>query len=882
MRAWVGPVGIGVGVWCAAGVVAPTSGASASLRLVAPASLLWFVVPALVAFAVPAFRRRPLLAAPGLMSTVPWWPVPLPAAALMWTGVLAWLPIAVCGSTALAASVARRRASRREGDAAAGRLPVRALALATGLTLVAAFVVAGSLAPRLPGGDEPHYLVITQSLLEDGDLRIENNHAQGDYRQYFDGDLAPDFLQRGRDEVIYSIHAPGLPVLVLPAFAAFGYGGAQWTVLILSALAGGLVWLAGWLATRDVGAAWVGWAAICGSATFLIQGVSIFPDGPGAFAVALAVVMLLRLEREPPGPLALAATSLPLAALPWLHTRFVVLSVAMGVLIVWRVSRLGDRPGERARRIAIFLAVPVVSAAAWFAYFWTLYGSLNPAVPYGADPQTRLAYVPGGLIALLFDQQFGLLASAPILALAVVGWTMRGGGDRWRPLAWVWLAYGAAVATYWMWWAGVPATPARFLTASLPLLAPALAVGWRRASPEARALWTLVLVGSLALGATLLLVDRGALAWNDRDSRAVWLDWLATAVDLPRAWPSFFWDLTAGEPASELPFLRHVAVAALLVAGSGWLATHAIRRWWVGRRFEVAGIWAVLTATLVVQAGWAMTGASQLHPADAQAAALERATRQAAWVVGPGSMTRFAVGDRPLRIAIQRTDVVGADRATWSPVRTLPAGSYELHVDARRPRPGRLTLSVSNSPEPLRSWDLPARNRHVLAFALPVSVDRLVVRLEGEIAESADVVEILPLDVRPSPGPPARASLSTPDLDVFFLDDEVSVERGAFWTLGQGDAAMVLAARTDRAVAELRVTNGPTSQGVQIEIDGRRQDLLLASGEQKTVDWPWPASRISRVSIQTQTGFVPADVDPGSADRRLLGVRVEPAALGPP
>lgn len=27
-----------------------------------------------------------------------------------------------------------------------------------------------------PGCDEPHYLVITQSLLHDGDLKIEGNH----------------------------------------------------------------------------------------------------------------------------------------------------------------------------------------------------------------------------------------------------------------------------------------------------------------------------------------------------------------------------------------------------------------------------------------------------------------------------------------------------------------------------------------------------------------------------------------------------------------------------------------------------------------------------------------------------------------------------------
>ena len=93
------------------------------------------------------------------------------------------------------------------------------MASAAVLTTLALVATAWALSPRLPGGDEPHYLIITQSLLEDGDLRIENNHQARDYASYFHGTLNPDFLHRGRNEVIYSIHAPGLPVLVAPLFA---------------------------------------------------------------------------------------------------------------------------------------------------------------------------------------------------------------------------------------------------------------------------------------------------------------------------------------------------------------------------------------------------------------------------------------------------------------------------------------------------------------------------------------------------------------------------------------------------------------------------------------------------------------------------------------
>ena len=99
--------------------------------------------------------------------------------------------------------------------------------IAAGATLVVALVAAWVLNSRLPAGDEPHYLVITQSLIKDADLRIENNHRARDYAAYLDAPLAPDFLRRGRDGQIYSIHAPGLPVLVLPAFWLFGYRGAE-------------------------------------------------------------------------------------------------------------------------------------------------------------------------------------------------------------------------------------------------------------------------------------------------------------------------------------------------------------------------------------------------------------------------------------------------------------------------------------------------------------------------------------------------------------------------------------------------------------------------------------------------------------------------------
>ena len=199
--------------------------------------------------------------------------------------------------------------------------------------------------PSLPAGDEPHYLVITQSLLEDGDLRIENNHRQRDYRSYFAGDLPPDFRVRGRNREIYSIHAPGVSAFVAPAFFVGGYRGVVLFLLLLSAAGSALTWhLARLLTGRDA-AAWFGWAAVTCSATWVFHSFAVFPDGPGAVALLTGVWALFRAQREAESNSPRSAPwfwhGLALALMPWMHTRFAALAGTMGALVL---LRLGPHP----------------------------------------------------------------------------------------------------------------------------------------------------------------------------------------------------------------------------------------------------------------------------------------------------------------------------------------------------------------------------------------------------------------------------------------------------------------------------------------------------------------------------------------------------------
>src|SRR5262249_53405179 len=138
--------------------------------------------------------------------------------------------------------------------------------------------------------------------------------------------------------------------------------------------------------------------------------------------------------------------------LPWLHSRFAVTAAALGAIVVVRQL---PRP-DRGRRIAPFAVVPAIGAAAGFAVFYAIYGTPNPAAPHGGHPHSPDANVPRGLTRPLVDQQFGILANAPVYLCVLAGLI-----PVWRLapraallLALVVVPYSIAAGFYYMWWGG--------------------------------------------------------------------------------------------------------------------------------------------------------------------------------------------------------------------------------------------------------------------------------------------------------------------------------------------------------------------------------------------------------------------------------------------
>jgi hypothetical protein len=867
------------------------SGARIGVLPLEPVPLACALAAGVVAFVLMRRRGRSaaFAVAPLALVVVPWLPIPLPPAFLIWTGALTvpiWLAAAIALMLAPSESESpapanERLAARAPAAADAGRPSGPAYATVVG-AFVAGCVVFGGAAwcasPSVPGGDEPHYLVITQSLLHDHDLNVENNYAQGDYREYYGGPLTPDFRIRGRHGELYSIHAPGVPALVLPAFAIGGYHGVVVFLVLLSSAACALAWWLAWRATNSVTAAWFGWAVVACGAPFLLESFTVYPDGPGAAAVLTAFWALQRLDGgERPGARVWILHGAALAALPWMHTRFVLLAGVLGVLIVVRLAR-----SHPLASVAAFLTVPILSAAAWLAAAYAMYGTANPAAAYGGESDTALAFLPNGLGGLLFDQGFGLIATAPALAIAFAGLTrVRRFAVEWGVTA---IVYGAAVGAYAMWWAG-SSGPSRFLIPTiLPLAIPA-ACAWNAwTSRGARAVMLLLLVFSAWLAFVMAAGGGGMLGYHGRNvyslTAAPWLAWANSVVDLSQALPAFV-PLPQGTALGGRVTAARAGFAAIVPWGV-CLALAVIAAVRLGRSRDTA--WSAIVAAttgafaiavmIAASIVWRMHDARPLTTTTAQFDLLRRLADGRTLALDLSRAQRIRnFSELNMRIVIP-VEPDPSSPATLASIPALPAGNYGVTYHGSLRAPASAYAGQDDEPFALQHGVSVDR----LDFDLPVPVRALTIRAPSSAGVGA--IEMKPY----APGiygvrmkDPvfrrlARHAATYGHVGVFFLDDRTSPEEDGFWIWGARDGLVMF-----RPNGTLGVTlrNGPVVNEVTVRALEGEQRLTLQPGEERPVSLPTVyMGGAYPVSIRTSTGFRPSDVDPKSHDRRFLGVYV--------
>src|SRR5256885_5444071 len=326
--------------------------------------------------------------------------------------------------------------------------------------------------------DEPHYMIIVQSIVFDHDLELANVYAGQRYNEFYPEHL-PDVHGIHVGNAIYSLRDMGLPVLAVIPYALAGRTG----VLVLSRSFGSLLAAQLYLLLRDLAFdRRVAFLAVAGTGfvhPFLTYTTQIYPDLIAAVVFVTAVRLIRWGTATPVRNLALASAFVGL--LPWLTTRGWFIAIGLGLVLAY--AALWPRRDIVRRFVAAGL--PFAALVLLLCYFnWLLFGWFIPGAGYFLirDQQEILNYSPqSGVPGLLFDRAFGLVPRAAVYLLAFVGvaalWRRRRlYGPPLAALVLGWGFYFLYIADIVTWHAdGAP--PSRYLLAGLPFLVVAVAGG---------------------------------------------------------------------------------------------------------------------------------------------------------------------------------------------------------------------------------------------------------------------------------------------------------------------------------------------------------------------------------------------------------------------
>jgi hypothetical protein len=831
---------------------------------------------------------RPLYAlALLLIPYLPWLPDRLPALRilagpgrwLLWAvtiGQVAWILASRVGWTLpsdLGSSSARRLAT----------LAIFAVSLGTYANAWSSVSKTGF----FPGGDEPHYLVIAQSLLRDRDLLIENNHQRGDYAEYYPSELRPDYRARGRNGEIYSIHPVGLPILVAPAYALGGYPAVVWFLMGIAAVTAALLWLWTLTLTGSAGAATFGWAAVSLSGPYVFNSFTVYPEITAGLCVMIAARSLLGRDahKEPKEniPLSIWGSALAAAALPWLSTKYAGMALVLMLILAWTYRRSASA--------LVVLGTMAISLAGWLAFFYVIWGVPLPSAPYGFNTQTSVRTFLSGFPGVFFDQEYGVITFAPALGLAFIGVAGMLREARQRRLAVelsaVAMALLVLVCSFAQWWGG-SAMPGRHIISILSLLG--IPIAWyykyKVDNASSRALVRFLLLISLVVMLTMTWSVGGLLLGQGRDGTSSLLEWLSPTWHLWTGAPSY---ITSSPPAAYLRTLLWLGGVAFVM----WLCQRSSAT--PGRAALRVTLAAVAVSTIVVSV------AASLPPAPRQRRFDPEARLSFTMLDGFDTIARpLGIRYQPLSL-LAPSDIpsmfvakaVSGQRLAPQPLPVLlnarfrlPAGAYEVEIDGSNTEPvldGSVGLQVGREGKPVQIWSmrLVPNGAWRQQFSLPIDAEFVGFRAPREVERGIQTLRLRPLTVVDRSlrlrTPPVIAAAPFGSLTVFFHDAVAYSEPDGFWVRGRARlratiAATIAAGAESDEMTALQVHSGARPNTVTFSTPRWSERLELVPGVTREVRVPSiPHERLLPLTITTTNGFVPAEIQPGNGDRRLLG-----------
>ncbi len=531
--------------------------------------------------------------------------------------------------------------------------------------IVFAFVIPTQM--RTPiDGDEPFYLLMTESLVKDHDLDLANQYADLAHSATGRTDLKPQVGDtRGPRGEEYSRLEPFLPLLLIPGYVVAGLPGA----LLTMALFGVLLVRSTMRLFEEQGIESATTRALFPLFAFappvIFYAARIWPEVPGAFCFVEAVrgVRDRRPQRWVPA----------LIVLSLLKLRFALVAIVLVLLVIWR-----NRRRLSPRRVAVGLAIVILPLLVGFL----ITGSALSGHTARELLPAPVAQYARGLFGILLDGWGGLLFQAPVYLLGVFALT------RWRSMPDAFRLGSIAAVPYIVSllpraeWHGGWSPPLRYIVVFMPLLILGAAALWQKVRcggyVALAAIWSVGLtIHGLAFPWRLFHIESGENPVGE---------WLSTIYhsDFSRLFPSFI-------------RLNHAAIVAS-VAFTIVFILFALRRVPFPQAFYAPAAALLVAAAFVTGRAPAdrieFEDAHVIHNGGELSPELYTVARflyRSGWIIGPGESVSFLARGGPSTVAYAcavPTTIALAGRTYVVPATGRRFGMVLVEI----PHDGRVTI----------------------------------------------------------------------------------------------------------------------------------------------------------------------------------------------
>jgi hypothetical protein len=221
---------------------------------------------------------------------------------------------------------------------------------------------------------------------------------------------------------------------------------------------------------------------------------------------------------------------------------------------------------------------------------------------------------------------------------------------------------------------------------------------------------------------------------------------------------------------------------------------------------------------------------------------------------------------------------------------SLPPGEYsvELLPVGRGGMSGALALQLGRLGNTTVEWPVTASGNEIWrqAFAFRTEVNFVGFQASPELQRSVGELRLRPVHIvsesaRVATFPVISAAMYGPT-PVYFHDARIYPETRGFWVRGAATAAVSIGTMSSDGVT-LRLHSGPEPNTVTLATSVWREHIQLSPATPVEIRVPAlaiyspvdPRADLIPLTITTDRGFVPAERDGRSADRRMLGCWVE-------